>query len=129
MPGDDEQSNGKLDGDVEQRAVAADQEAGKDGKTGCTEDGGQRDIAREDENQREDGDSGQSGKRCGDQERAEACGDAPAAVEAEPDGEDMAENGKQSSERLEVAHGTVGQKQDADKAAEPDSGRALEHIE
>ena len=129
MPGDDEQSDGKLDGDVEQRTVAADQEAGKDGEAGRTEDGSQRDIAAEHEDQREDGDGGQSGQGSGDQEYTEASGDAPAATEAEPDREDVTEDGKEGGQRLEVAKRTMRQKQDADKAAKPDSCRSFEHVE
>ena len=57
---DDEQGDGELDGDKEGSAVSADQEPGKEGKAGRAQDGGQRDVAAEEQYEEEDGDGGQT---------------------------------------------------------------------
>ena len=78
-------------------------EISKQGKAGRAKDGGQRDIAAERKNQEEDGDGGQSGEGRGGQKDAEAGGYALAAAEAEPDWEDVAEDGAESGEGLNIA--------------------------
>jgi hypothetical protein len=61
MLDDDDEGDGDLHRDEERGAVAADQEGCKQGKAGCAEDGGQRDVAANGENEEEDRDGGQSG--------------------------------------------------------------------
>ena len=68
-------------------------------------------------------------QRRGDEEDAEAGGDAFASAEAEPDGEHVAENGGESGQSLGGTEGSGGQEQSAEKAAEPDGGGAFEHVE
>ena len=106
-----------------------DQEQGKERKAGRAEDGGQRNIAAEKKDEEEDGDGGEGGTGGGDEEDAKAGGYALAAAEAELDGEHVAENGREGGEGFEVAHGDGGGEMDGEQCAEPDGGRAFEHVE
>ncbi len=126
---DDEEGDGELDGDEERGARAVDQEQGKDGKAGRAEDGGQRDVAGDEKDEGEDGDGGQSCAGGGDQKDSKAGGDAFAAAETEPDGEDVAQDGEESGEGLCVADGEWRAEMGGEESAEPDRAGAFEHVE
>ena len=56
--GNDEEGNDELDGDEEGRAVASDEEPGKEREAGGAEDGCQRDVTGDGGDQKEDSDGG-----------------------------------------------------------------------
>ena len=85
---------------------AVDEEPGKDGKAGRAENRSQRDIAGEKQDHGEEPMAARARQRRGNQEDAEAGGDALAAAEAEPDGEHVSEDGGEGGEGL-VRRGTA----------------------
>src|SRR5580698_9890821 len=89
---DDEEHDGDLRAD-EEGGVVGHEEPGKDGKAERAKDGCQRYVAGDQQDECEKSDGSERGERRGDEEDAEAGGDALAAVEAEPDGKDVTEYG------------------------------------
>ena len=65
----------------------------KTGIMSCSEDAGERDVTRDGEDDDEDAERAECGEWNEREEDAEGAGDSFAAFEAEPDGEDMAEDG------------------------------------
>ena len=100
---DDQQDDGELDGDEEWGAWAVDHEQCEDGKAERTDDGGQRDVTGDEKDDGEDDDGGQCGAGGGDKEDSKAGGYAFAAVETEPDGEDVSQDGEEGGQGLCVA--------------------------
>ena len=114
MFGDDEQGDGELHGDEEGRPLAAYQHPGKEGEAGRAQNGRQRDIAGEQQNQGKDGNGGQRGGGRGHQEDSEAGGHALAPFEVKPDRKDMTEDRRKSGQRLHVAKLRIGLEEGAD---------------
>ena len=106
-----------------------DEKPGKDRKAGRAEDRGQRDVAADQpaQGRRPKWQPGRPGG--GDQKDSEAGGHALASAEAEPDGEDVAEDGREGGKGLRLRGSEPGAEQAAEKSAEPDSRAAFEHIE
>jgi len=131
--GDDEQGYGDFDGDEEGCpigvALDAIEEPGEERKAGRAEDRGQGDVAAGKEDKSEDGDGGQGGERGGNQEDAEAGGYAFASLEAEPDGEDVAEDGAKGRKAAHVERRGVGNEEGSEETTERDGRATFEYVE
>ncbi len=126
---DDEQGDGNLNGDEEGRPVTEGEEPGKDRKAGRAKNGCQRNVAAESRTSAKIEMAASAAQGAGDQKYAEAGGDALAAAKAEPDREDVSEDGAERGERTHVERGRAGSKQCAKHAAEHDGCAAFEHVE
>ena len=65
----------------------------EEGKGGCSQNGGEGDVAGEDEDHKEDCEGAACGGRREGEKDSKCTGDAFAAAKAQPDGEDMAQDG------------------------------------
>ena len=129
MLGDDQEGHDELNGDEEPGPISADQHHGKNWVADRANDGSQRDIAAERQNDSKDGDGRQGRPGSGDEEYAESRGHALSPLEAQPDGKHMAKDSAESSEGLHIADRGGRGEQSAEEGSQVDGGAALEHIE
>ena len=101
--GKDEEGDGELDGDEEGRSVPFDEKPREEREADGAEDGGQRYVTRDGEDDQEDGDGCDGSPGGGDEEDAEAGGYSLASAKTEPDGEHVAKDSEEGGEGLHVA--------------------------
>ena len=87
----DEQEAGDDDGCSERNEVES-----KQGKDGCGDDGGQRDVSGNQKDKQKDAEDSQSAGPGEREKDSKSAGDAFASAEAKPDGKDMTEDGSNS---------------------------------
>ena len=126
--GNDEQGHRQLDGKEEWRPLAVNQKPCEKGEACCAEDGGQRYVSGEQQNEGENGDGAQRGGWRGDQEDSKASGNAFSAVEAKPDGKDVTKHRGECGESLHVANMCVRGEQHADEGSDVDGEAAFDHV-
>ena len=125
---DDEQGDGRLNSDEEDRPLAFDHEPGEDGKTRRAENGSQRNIASQSANNRENGNCGQRSPGSGNQKDAESGRDPLPPVKVQPHWKHVAENRKKSCQRFDIALRHRGKDRTRDHGRKQDRERAFANI-